>query len=397
MILQIQSLFQFGLSDFLTNTLIYAAVTVPFFLTFWVLFKNKLKNRRIQETQRSTTEILKHEIKYSISTLIIFTLIDVGLYKAQINGFTKIYENVNDYGWVYFVFSIVLMIFLHDTWFYWTHRIMHHPKLFKLIHKVHHQSTDPSPFAAFSFHPLEAIVEAGAYIIFSFLFPVHLGALLGWQLLQMILNVIGHLGYEIYPKGFNKHWLFKFKTPSTHHNLHHSKFKGNYGLYFTMWDKICKTQFDNYDLVYEKLQERISPKKITTILAFVFFSSITIAQNQIIGKWTSEDKEGITEIYEQNKYYFGKITWLKKPYDNKGIPFTDTENPDKLKRNTPLMELVILSNFYFRNNEWKGGKIYDPQKGKTYTCTMWLTDNNTLKVRGYWGLFYQTQTWIRTK
>ena len=135
------------------------------------------------------------------------------------------------------------------------------------------------------------------------------------------------------------------------------------------------------------------------LTSFIFLLS-TLAlfwKNQIIEKWLSDDKEGETEIYEQQGKYFGKISWLKKPNDNKGVPFTDTENPDKSKRSQPLLGLIILTNFYFKNNEWKGGKIYDPQSGKTYTCTMWLTDNNTLKVRGYWGLFYQTQTWTRVK
>ena len=81
--------------------------------------------------------------------------------------------------------------------------------------------------------------------------------MLGWQLIQMILNVIGHLGYEIYPKGFNTHWLFRWKTPSTHHNMHHMKFNGNYGLYFTWWDRIFKTEFKDYNETYEKVQTRI--------------------------------------------------------------------------------------------------------------------------------------------
>jgi uncharacterized protein (DUF2147 family) len=133
------------------------------------------------------------------------------------------------------------------------------------------------------------------------------------------------------------------------------------------------------------------------ILIFILFivSKNIFAQQQIIGKWLSEDGEGITEIYEQNGKYFGKIHWLKKPNDNKGVPFTDTENPDKKLRLQPLLGLVILKDFVYKNNEWKNGTIYDPTNGKTYTCTMWLTDNNTLKVRGYWGLFYQTQTWTR--
>jgi hypothetical protein len=214
----------------------------------------------------------------------------------------KYSDKVSDYGWAYFVFSIVLMIVLHDTWFYWTHRLMHHPKLYKYIHKVHHQSTDPSPFAAFSFHPLEALVEAGAYIIFSFLFPVHLMALIGWQLLQMLLNVIGHLGYEIYPNGFSTHWLFKFKTPSTHHNLHHSHFSGNYGLYFTWWDKWCKTEFKDYHQKFESVQKRISEhKKIALIFIAVTFTTIAKAQQFELMPSIGYGKPYIIESIEEKK------------------------------------------------------------------------------------------------
>lgn len=87
----------------------------------------------------------------------------------------------------------------------------------------------------------------------------------------------------------------------------------------------------------------------------------------------------------------------KKPNDGKGIPFTDSENPDKSKRNQPLIGLLILKDFYYSNYAWKGGTIYDPESGKTYTCTVWLSDKSTLKVRGYWGIFYETQTWTKTK
>jgi len=137
-------------------------------------------------------------------------------------------------------------------------------------------------------------------------------------------------------------------------------------------------------------------KQITLIFTFFVLANNTFAQLQIVGNWLSEDKEGITTIFENNGKYFGKITWLKKPNDSKGIPFTDSENPDKSKRNQPLIGLLILKDFQYSNNEWKGGTIYDPESGKTYTCTMWLQESNTLKVRGYWGLFYQTQTWTKT-
>ena len=134
------------------------------------------------------------------------------------------------------------------------------------------------------------------------------------------------------------------------------------------------------------------------VFLFCFSSFLTVSgQNQVVGKWLSGDKEGITEIYEQTGKYFGKITWLKKPNDEKGVPFKDTENPIKSKLIQPLFGLLILKDFCYKNNEWIGGTIYDPESGKTYSCTMWLTDTNTLKVRGYWGLFFQTQIWTKTK
>lgn len=267
-------LFNYGLWDLLINSLIYSAVALPFFMGFWCIWKKRFQHRRIQEKQQSNSAMIKHELKYSAVTLLVFATIDVLLYVAQTNGVTKLYNQVADYGWGYFVFSVFVMILLHDAWFYFTHRLMHHPKLFKYIHKVHHQSTDPSPFAAFSFHPLEAIVEATIYVIFAFLFPVNIWALYAWQIIQMGLNVIGHTGYEIYPKGFNTHWLFKWKTPSTHHNMHHSHFSGNYGLYFTWWDRIFNTEFKDYHTKFESVQKRISLHK----KALMFLCLLAITQ-----------------------------------------------------------------------------------------------------------------------
>ncbi|HEY0057267.1 MAG TPA: sterol desaturase family protein [Pedobacter sp.] len=260
----LKEILTYGFWDFFANLLIYSLVVFPFFFIFWVYLKPKFKYNRIQEKERSTPQIRNHELRNSAMSILIFTLIDIGLYVAQRYGYTQLYNDINQFGWAYFAFSILLMMLLHDAWFFFTHRLMHHPKLYKHIHSVHHQSIDPSPFAAFSFHPLEALIEGSVYVVFAFLFPVHLMALLGWQLLQMVLNVIGHLGYEIYPRGFNTHWLFRWKTPSTHHNMHHAKFNGNYGLYFTWWDKFFKTEFTDYNQTYEKLQDRIDSKKETS-------------------------------------------------------------------------------------------------------------------------------------
>jgi uncharacterized protein (DUF2147 family) len=179
--------------------------------------------------------------------------------------------------------------------------------------------------------------------------------------------------------------------------MHHAKFNGNYGLYFTWWDRIFKTEFKDYNETYEKVQERIGTKtRNTSVLLVLLFANLsTFAQNEIVGQWLSENKKGITTIYEQDGKYWGKITWLKTPKDETGRPMADKENPDKKLRNQALQGLLILKNFVYKNNGWRDGNIYDPERGKTFTCTLVLTNAKTLKVRGYWGIFYETQFWTR--
>ena len=110
--------------------------------------------------------------------------------------------------------------------------------------------------------------------------------------------------------------------------------------------------------------------RICIIFLMLFFGlAKCYCQNQIIGKWLSADGQGITEIYQQDNKFYGKIFWLKKPNDNKGYPYTDTENPDKSKRSQPLLGLIILKDLVFKNNQWQ-------------YRTIWIS-NDKLKVRGY--------------
>lgn len=69
------------------------------------------------------------------------------------------------------------------------------------------------------------------------------------------INVYGHLGYEVAPKWFRNSILFEVLNTSVHHNLHHHKFKGNYGLYFRVWDRLLKTEYPDYVKEYDRIQQ----------------------------------------------------------------------------------------------------------------------------------------------
>ncbi len=117
-------------------------------------------------------------------------------------------------------------------------------------------------------------------------------------------------------------------------------------------------------------------------------SGVAHAQS-VIGKWLTEGGESQVEIYQSGDKLNGKIVWLKAG-DNK----LDSKNPDKKLQSRKIVGSNILTGLTKKGDKWEGGKIYNPKNGKTYKCSMWL-EGNTLKVRGYVAMFYETQTWTR--
>jgi ferredoxin-NADP reductase/sterol desaturase/sphingolipid hydroxylase (fatty acid hydroxylase superfamily) len=243
------------------NLLWYAGFAFPFFIVFWIVGKKYFKQIRIQETKRANLHHFRHDLGFSAITFLVFAIMDACLLLLESNGYTLIYFDVAEYGFIWLIASFFIILFIDDMFFYWSHRAMHHPKLYKYFHRVHHESTDPSPLTAFAFHPSEAVIEQLMHFVLPFILPLNFGVIIAWQIFSMLNNVLGHLGYEVYPKGWVKMPMLQFKTASTHHNMHHQLFNGNYALYFTWWDKWMGTEFKDYETRHEQIFERKNIKK----------------------------------------------------------------------------------------------------------------------------------------
>lgn len=246
----------------LDNANKYFLIAGPSFFLFYILLKKRITYRKIQQKFPKINDY-QREIFFSTLSIIIFSFPPLlMLYSDAIRPHTTFYMDVSEYGWTYAILAFPLMLLMHDTYFYWTHRLMHHPELFKLIHLVHHKSNNPSPWAAYAFHPAEAIVESMIFVIFLFTIPVHSMHLMSFFVFSLVYNVYGHLGFELYPRNFGRHWLGKWINTSICHNMHHQYFKGNYGLYFTIWDRLMGTLNANYQKVFEEITSR---KKVDNI------------------------------------------------------------------------------------------------------------------------------------
>ncbi len=128
--------------------------------------------------------------------------------------------------------------------------------------------------------------------------------------------------------------------------------------------------------------------------------------NAVLGLWTTPNDKSRVRIYKAaDGTYHGRIIWLKKPdypadfHDKSlaGKAKVDIHNPKKNLRSRPVMGMDVLTGFKYSssNHDWRKGKCYDPEEGKTYTCRMWLKSHDILMVRGYVWIFHKTQEWHR--
>lgn len=230
------------------------------FLIFYVLFSKAFKNNQLQKNTGKRKDFLR-EIGFSLLATLVFIGISLPFIFGPLKPYTQVYHDISAYPMWWFVLSIIICLVLHDTYFYWMHRAIHHPKLYKRVHLLHHNSISPSPWASYSFSFLESILEGLIAPIVLIVLPLHPLAFITFTIISFIINVYGHLGFEIAPKWYRHSFLFEIVSSSTHHNLHHSKFRGNYGLYLRVWDRLMGTENPKYVEEYDRIQEKRFGKK----------------------------------------------------------------------------------------------------------------------------------------
>ena len=137
-------------------------------------------------------------------------------------------------------------------------------------------------------------------------------------------------------------------------------------------------------------------------VGFLFFTlllGVPAWGEGVVGTWVTEGEKSHIEISSCGLKICGNIVWLKEPLDDDKKLKHDAKNPNKSLRDRSIIGLPLLANFIAptEGNVWEDGTIYNPEDGKTYSCTLTLLDTETLKVRGYVGLplFGKTQIWKR--
>lgn len=132
-----------------------------------------------------------------------------------------------------------------------------------------------------------------------------------------------------------------------------------------------------------------------TFTAVLLLATAAEAAAPVTGRWVTQSKDGVVEIYECGATICGKLAKFLVPPPN-GIGQKDINNPDKALRNRTLLGMDILTGFKAAGSEWKG-QIYDPKSGKTYRSIVYKGKSGNLVVKGCIGPFCQAQTWTATR
>ena len=248
----------------------FGIILVRYFLiaggVYWLFysFLSKFipqKSLRRQPLQRHS---INREIKMSVLSSVVFALSAAFVMTEYRWGITFLYTDFSQYGWTYLGVSFGIVLLLQDTYFYFIHRLLHHPLLFKRVHLGHHLSGDPTPWTSFAFDLPEAFIQAFFFVGVVLILPLHFSVLVLALLTMTIWSVWSHLGFEIFPASFPHHCVGKWLIGSTHHAIHHRKYTVHYGLYFTFWDKLCGTQDPDYQNDFDAIsRSSLSAEKIT--------------------------------------------------------------------------------------------------------------------------------------
>ncbi|MGV6848382.1 MAG: sterol desaturase family protein [Marinibacterium sp.] len=365
------------------------------------LLHRSLAHRKIRPVTPGAAQI-RREIATSLRTIAIFAAVGTGISLAELGGLVAIYMRIPDLGIAWFLASIVLIIVAQDAWFYWAHRAMHHPWLFRRLHRVHHLSHAPTAFTSYSFNGSEALIHAAFLPAFVALVPMHPAALLVFVVHMMLRNAIGHCGVELFPARRDGRPLFGWLASVTHHDLHHAQAGYNLGLYFTWWDRWMGTEHPRYLQEFARVTQSKDaaaapgdsdrrkaglPAVLIGALVLVGLpSGPATAQDTLSGLFAAPGLVMVIRFEpcaDRPEQVCGRLVWAWDAAD-----FAHAGPGDVI-----LTGLVPSGRG--PGEPWTGGRLIHPQTGATFRGSVRPTAQGDLELKGCAGPFCIRQTWRR--
>ncbi|KAF2004510.1 hypothetical protein P154DRAFT_531475 [Amniculicola lignicola CBS 123094] len=188
---------------------------------------------------------IRLEIKQTMEALPIMAIFTAPWFLLEVRGYSRMYDQTAEGpGLWYNFFQFPLFICFTDFCIYYIHRGLHHPLIYKQLHKAHHKWIMPTPFASHAFHPMDGYAQGLPYHIFPFIFPLQKFAYVFLFIFINIWTVVIHDG-EYYAEN-------PVINGAACHTMHHLYFNYNYGQFTTLWDRLGGSYRKPNDALFRK-------------------------------------------------------------------------------------------------------------------------------------------------
>jgi len=218
----------------------YLLVVGAAYALIWGRKDGRARGRQLNR-DRPRAATIRHELTLSLLSSWIYALPAAVVFEAWRQGGTRIYLDIDRYGVAWLFISGVLYLAIQDTYYYWLHRLLHRPAVFRHAHAGHHRSRQPTPFASFSFDWAEAALNAWLLPALTFVIPIHPVVIVVLLTAMTLAAVLNHAGAEVLPDWLVRGPIGGWLITATHHSVHHDHYGANFGLYSRAWDRLMGT------------------------------------------------------------------------------------------------------------------------------------------------------------
>ncbi|MCR9087087.1 MAG: sterol desaturase family protein [Rhodobacteraceae bacterium] len=178
-----------------------------------------------------------------------WTAYEVLMFWAMANGYAPVLLWSDNPVWFLLLFPLTpLWISFH---FYWIHRALHWPPLYRLAHALHHRNTNVGPWSGLSMHPVEHLLFFSSVLI-HWIVPAHPIHILFHMQHQALTAATSHTGFE----GMVVRDKSRLALGTFHHQMHHRYFECNYGNLEVPWDRWFGSFHDGTEASHERMKAR---------------------------------------------------------------------------------------------------------------------------------------------
>jgi sterol desaturase/sphingolipid hydroxylase (fatty acid hydroxylase superfamily) len=238
---------------------IFVAIT---YALIYVVFRRFFAKRKIQH-KPFNWKAFRHDALFAALNLSTNMLIGMGTAYLLKTGVIHV-EKGSVSGWT-IAWQFGLYFVLFDLYFYSMHRLLHTKWLHRKIHRFHHRSTSPTPLTAFAFHPVEGMLFNLFVPIMMLFLDLHIASIATMYGFGIINSLVIHSGHEMFPRNWYKHPLTSWFITPTHHDVHHATFKSNFGGFTTIWDRVFKTEHEDFEAIFDEVKSQLDTSANTLV------------------------------------------------------------------------------------------------------------------------------------